>query len=59
MTSKEHKQLIQNFLNCSVMETQGNDLTYDDLSKLLEFYFNDEMYCEGLSCYQKEPQNDH
>ncbi|CAH9013173.1 conserved hypothetical protein [Vibrio phage 424E50-1] len=59
MTSKEHKQLIQNFLNCCVMETQGIDLTHDDLAKLLEFYFNDEMYCEGLSCYQKESHNDH
>ena len=52
--SKKHKQKIQNFLNCCIMETQGNDLTHDDLAKLLEFYFNDEMYCEGLSCYQDE-----
>lgn len=51
---REEKQKIQNFLNCCIMETQGNDLTHDDLAKLLEFYFNDEMYCEGLSCYQEE-----
>ncbi|AGN51546.1 hypothetical protein VPLG_00107 [Vibrio phage eugene 12A10] len=50
----EHKQKIQNFLNCCIMETHGDNLTHDDLAKLLEFYFNDEMYCEGLSCYQKE-----
>lgn len=49
----DHKQKIQNFLNCCIMETQGNDLTHDDLAKLLEFYFNDEMYCEGLSCYKE------
>lgn len=51
---REERQKIQNFLNCCIMETQGNDLTHDDLAKLLEFYFNDEMYCEGLSCYQEE-----
>lgn len=50
----EEKQKIQNFLNCCIMETQGNDLTHNDLAKLLEFYFNDEMYCEGLSCYREE-----
>ncbi|CAM0109114.1 hypothetical protein VPH184E373B_0097 [Vibrio phage 184E37-3b] len=57
MTSKEHKQLIQNFLNCCIMETQGNDLTHDDLATLLGFYFNEEMYCAGLSCYQNKENN--
>lgn len=51
---REEKQKIQNFLNCCITETQGNDLTHDDLAKLLEFYFNDEQYCEGLSCYREE-----
>ena len=51
---EDSKQKIQNFLNYCIMETQGDDLTHDDLEKLLEFYFNDEMYCEGLSCDQKE-----
>ncbi|CAL9964962.1 hypothetical protein VPHF99_0097 [Vibrio phage F99] len=54
MTCKEHKNLIQYFLNYCVMESQGNGLTHDDLSKLLECYFSDEPYRECLSCYQKE-----
>lgn len=52
MTSKQHKQLIQNFLNCCLMETQGNIVTHEDLSTLLDFYFNDEDYCAGLSCWE-------
>ncbi len=53
MDTAKHKQLIQSFLNCCIMETQGDNLTHKDLDKLLEFYFNDEIYCEGLSCYTK------
>ncbi|CAH9013262.1 conserved hypothetical protein [Vibrio phage 501E54-1] len=53
---ESRKQTIQSFLNCCIMETQGENLTHNDLAKLLEFYFNDEMYCEGLSCYQL-PEN--
>lgn len=52
MTTNEHKQLIQNFLNCCIMETQGKPVTHEDLEKLLEFYFNGEMNCYGLSCHQ-------
>lgn len=61
MTSKEHKQLIQNFLNCCIMETQGEILTHDDLAKLLEFYFSEDevMYCEGLSCYQNNSEDNY
>lgn len=43
MTKNEHKQLIQNFLNCCIMETQGKPVTHEDLEKLLEFYFNGEV----------------
>ncbi len=47
MTSAEHKQLIQNFLNCCIMETQDKPVTHEDLEKLLEFYFNSEVYCSN------------
>lgn len=53
LTEKQHRQIIQNFLNCCVMETQGNPVTHGDLEKLLDFYFNNELYCEGLS-YKEE-----
>lgn len=54
MTKDEHKQLIQNFLNCCIIETQGKPVTHEDLEKLLEFYFNGEMYCSNLTCHQKK-----
>lgn len=47
LTEQQHKQLIQNFLNCYIMETQGKPVTHEELESLLEFYFNDEMYWEG------------
>lgn len=54
MTTNEHKQLIQNFLNCCIMETQGKPVTHEDLEKLLEFYLNGEINCSDLTCHQKE-----
>lgn len=57
MIENKQRQVIQNFLNCCLMETQGNVITHEDLSKLLDFYFSDKSYCEGLSCH-KENTND-
>lgn len=57
MIENKQRRIIQNFLNCCLMETQGNVVTHEDLSRLLDFYFNDEPSCEGLSCH-KEKTND-
>lgn len=42
MTSKEHKQLIQNFLNMVCFETQGKGGSSEELSSLLQEYFKGE-----------------
>jgi len=53
MTIEEHKQIIQNFLNCCIFETQGKPVTHEDLATLLDFYFNgDEMYCNNLTYFK-------
>jgi len=42
MTNKEHKQLIQNFLNMVCFETKGRGGSSDELSLLLQEYFKGE-----------------
>lgn len=58
MDTENKRQIIQSFLNCCVMETQGGKITHKDLKILLDFYLNDEMYCNGLSCWKGEELND-
>jgi hemerythrin len=42
MNNKEHKQLIQNFLNMVCFDTQGKGGDSEKLKELLDEYFEEE-----------------